>query len=250
MSENLRYLSHLQFKTLTALAEVLVTGEDEELTPEEVAHNVDIYLDDFAARGKWVVKIALLGLLLYPLLKLRPPFSKMAPQERLDFVKRHVLADAPKGRISRLWRWLVLANQRENIRQAMIRLAQQLAYLGYYGDKRTFASVGYVPFSKRPRFEAEMRKVTQNRPSLEVLTPEDLRSDTEQADVLVIGSGAAGAILGYRLAQELAKAGRQVLMLERGKHADPSEIRLKKGMDHYEDEKKMSLLKNPFSCLI
>ena len=41
MSEGLRYLSRLEFKTLTALAEVLVIGEDEQLTPEEIGHNVD-----------------------------------------------------------------------------------------------------------------------------------------------------------------------------------------------------------------
>ena len=34
--------------------------------------------------------------------------------------------------------------------QAMFRLSMQMAYLGYYGDRRTFASVGYVPFSERP----------------------------------------------------------------------------------------------------
>ncbi len=211
MSESLHYLSRLEFKTLTALAEVLVIGEDEQLTPEKISHNVDSYLATFRARGKWIVKIALLGLLLYPLLKLHAPFSAMAPQERLDFVKRHFMTDAAERRIIGPWRDLV---------QAMIRVAQQLVYLGYYSDRSTFASVGYVPFSKRPRFASEISKVEQNRPRVAALTPADLDGGTIEADAVVIGSGAAGAILGYRLAE----AGRQVLMLERGKHVDPSDF--------------------------
>jgi len=211
MPEGLHYLSHLEFKTLTALAEVLVIGEDERLTPEEVSHNVDRYLSTFKARRKWVVRIALLGLLLYPLLRLHAPFSMMAPQERLDFVKRRFMSDVTERRISGLWRTLV---------QAMIRVAQQLVYLGYYGDKRTFASVGYVPFSERPRFAAAVSKVQPYRPRVAALTPADLEGSTIEADVVVIGSGAAGAILGYRLAE----TGRQVLMLERGEHVDPSDF--------------------------
>jgi choline dehydrogenase-like flavoprotein len=211
MSEGPQYLSHFEFKTLTALAEVLVIGEDERLTPEEVGHNVDRYLATFKARRKWVVRLALLGLLFYPLLKLRAPFSVMAPQERLDFVKRHFMTDVAERRISSLWRTLV---------QAMIRVAQQLVYLGYYGDKRTFASVGYAPFSERPRFAAEISKVEPYHPRVEVLSPADLERSTIEADVVVIGSGAAGAILGYRLAE----AGRRVLMLERGEHVDPSDF--------------------------
>ncbi len=99
MSEGPQYLSHFEFKTLTALAEVLVIGEDEQITSEEIGYNVDRYLATFRARGKWVVKIALLGLFIYPLLKLRAPFSAMAPQERLDFVKRHFMTDVGERRI-------------------------------------------------------------------------------------------------------------------------------------------------------
>lgn len=47
----LRYLSQAQHRTLTALAEVLVAGDDEVLTPEEVAGNVDEYLRSFVAKG-------------------------------------------------------------------------------------------------------------------------------------------------------------------------------------------------------
>ncbi|HEY3231508.1 MAG TPA: GMC family oxidoreductase N-terminal domain-containing protein, partial [Roseiflexaceae bacterium] len=100
----------------------------------------------------------------------------------------------------------------------MIRVAQQLAYLGYYSDKRTFASVGYAPFSERERFAEAITHVERERPRVAALAPRDLDGETINADVVVVGSGAGGAILGYKLAE----AGREVLMLERGQHVDPS----------------------------
>jgi choline dehydrogenase-like flavoprotein len=207
----LRYLSLAEFKTLTALAEVLVIGEEERLTPEEIGHNVDRYLATFRAHRKWVVKVALLALYFYPLLKARATFTGMAPEERLDFVKQRFVTDVAERRIIGFWRTLV---------QAMIRVAQQMVYLGYYGDKRTFASVGYAPFSERPRFAAAVGAVERDRPAVAVLTPAELEGGTVEADIVVVGSGAAGAVLAYRLAE----AGRQVLILERGEHVDPSDF--------------------------
>jgi choline dehydrogenase-like flavoprotein len=207
----LRYLSVYEFQTIAALAEVLIKGEDRRITPEEIGRNVDSYLATFSARRKWVINLALLGLHFYPLLSLRVPYPAMAPDERLRFVKARFEVDVATRRILGLWRTLV---------QAMIRVAQQLTYLGYYSDKRTFASVGYVPFSERPRFAETTNSIPRDRPRVAALAPRDVDHDTIEADAVVIGSGAAGAILGYKLAE----AGRRVLMLERGKHVDPSEF--------------------------
>ena len=49
---NLRYLGNAEFLTLMALAEVLVLVDNDALTPQEVATNVDRYLASFEARGK------------------------------------------------------------------------------------------------------------------------------------------------------------------------------------------------------
>ena len=49
--------------------------------------------------------------------------------------------------------------------------------------------------------------------------PNEIR-DPMRADVVIVGSGAAGAIL----AHDLAKMGKQVLILERGKHVDRSKF--------------------------
>ncbi|HEX5691364.1 MAG TPA: GMC family oxidoreductase N-terminal domain-containing protein, partial [Roseiflexaceae bacterium] len=207
----LRYLSVYEFQTIVALSEVLIDSDERKIAPEQIGRNVDDYLATFTARRKWVINLALLGLHFYPMLSLRVPFPAMAPDERLRFVKARFERDVVDRRILDLWRMLT---------QAMIRVAQQLAYLGYYGDERTFESVGYVPFTKRARFEEAMIHVEKNRPRVTAQTPHQIDGDTINADVVIVGSGAGGAVLGYRLAE----AGRQVLMLERGRHVDPSEF--------------------------
>src|SRR5439155_13473466 len=87
-----------------------------------------------------VAKLALTGLEWYPILSLRPPLSRMAAPRRLAFIKRKFERDVVLRRIIRPIRIVV---------QAMIRFAKQLAYVGYYGDRRTFGAVGYVPYSER-----------------------------------------------------------------------------------------------------
>jgi choline dehydrogenase-like flavoprotein len=208
---DLRYLSVYEFQTVAALSEVLIHGDERKITPEQIGRNVDAYLSTFKARRKWVINLALLGLHFYPMLTLRVPFPAMAPDSRLRFVRARFERDVADRRILDLWRTMV---------QAMIRVAQQLAYLGYYGDEHTFESVGYVKFTKRPRFPEAMTHVERDRPRVSALAPRQIDGDTLNADVVIVGSGAAGAVLGYRLAE----AGRQVLMLERGRHVDPSEF--------------------------
>ena len=69
----LRYLAPHQHRTLVALAEVLVMGDDERITAEEVAANVDEYLWSFPADEKRNAKLALTALCIYPMLRLRAP---------------------------------------------------------------------------------------------------------------------------------------------------------------------------------
>jgi choline dehydrogenase-like flavoprotein len=49
-------------------------------------------------------------------------------------------------------------------------------------------------------------------------SPDEIDGDTIEADVVIVGSGAAGSVLAHRLAER----GRDVVMLERGSHVDPS----------------------------
>jgi GMC oxidoreductase len=207
---DLQYLSVGQFRTLEALAESLLPVEASDLEPEGVAVNVDHYLRRFDARRKWVVKVALLGISLYPLLYFRLPLTLIAADERRPFLQRRFGDDVARRRVFG-FRWLV---------QGMIRIAQQMIYLGYYGDPATHEEVGYVPFSRRPRFAELEPELHRQRTRLRVLGPGDVDEGTLTTDVAIVGSGAAGALIAYRLAE----AGRNVLVLERGRHVDPSDF--------------------------
>jgi choline dehydrogenase-like flavoprotein len=207
---SLRYLWPHQHSTAMAMAEVLVIGPDEALTPEQVAAGIDDYLYSFTAHAKWKSKLALSALTVYPLLRLRAPFALMSPERRLDFIERCFIADVVERRLPGPLRRLV---------QSMLFAAQQLAIIGYYADPRSFDSTHYVPFSGRKRYEKSMKKVGQLA-TLDVIEPNEVDADTIGADVVIVGSGAAGSVLAYRLAER----GREVVVLEGGKHVDPRDF--------------------------
>ena len=184
--------------------------DPERVPPKEVAARVDSYMGGFRAQRKWVVKVALVGLWLYPLRFLKPPLPRLKPEARRDFVEKRFVRDIAYGRV-RLGRRLI---------QAMFRLSSQMAYLGYYSDERTFDSVGYQPFRKRPRYPKELDDVPAGLPRVQTVSPGEIDGDTISADAVVVGSGAAGAIIAYRLAER----GRSVLVLERGLHLHPSQF--------------------------
>ena len=207
----LRYLSPHQHRTAMAMAEVLVIGEDELMTPEEVAEGIDGYLASFTAREKWKGRLALSALTVYPLLRLRPPYPLMSPPRRLEFIERCFHRDVVERRLPGFLRKPL---------QSMLFAAQQLAIIGYYSDPRTFEGSGYVPFSKRERYREAIASVEQDRPAVDVRTPAQVDSERITADVAVVGSGAAGAVLAHRLAQR----GREVVVLEGGRHLDPHEF--------------------------
>ena len=206
----LRYLAPHQHSTLMALAEVLVIGDDELLTPEEVAKNVDDYLEAFPAKGKSKAKLALTGLTVYPLIRLRPPFALMSPDMRLRFIERCFIADVAERRLPNFLRRPL---------QAMLYGAQQLTFIGYYADPLTADQSGYVPFSRRGRVPPREETAARLK-HLDVTEPREIDGDRVEADVVIVGSGAAGAVLAHRLAREK----RRVLVLERGRHVDPSEF--------------------------
>jgi choline dehydrogenase-like flavoprotein len=208
---SLKYLWPHQHRTAMAMAEVLVIGPDEKLTPEQVAAGIDDYLNSFTAHEKWKSKLALSALTVYPLLRLRPPFALMTPERRLSFIERCFISDVIERRLPGGIRRTV---------QSMLVAAQQLAIIGYYADPRTASSTGYVPFSKRKRYAKAIKKLPVDRPVLEVSEPNEVDAERITADVAIIGSGAAGSVLAYRLAER----GREVVLLEGGKHVDPRDF--------------------------
>jgi choline dehydrogenase-like flavoprotein len=207
----LSYLAPHQHRTAMAMAEVLVIGKDEALTPEQVAAGIDDYLYSFSAHDKWKGKLALSMLTIYPLFRFRPPFAMMSPERRLEFIERSFVSDVVERR---------LPNRLRKLLQSMLFGAQQLAIIGYYGDPRAAESTGYVPFSKRARYSKAIKNLPKERPVLDVNEPNEVDAQLINADVAIVGSGAAGAVLAYRLAGQ----GREVVLLEGGKHVDPRDF--------------------------
>jgi choline dehydrogenase-like flavoprotein len=209
----LRYLAPLEFRALEALADVVLDGRDGQVfTAEEIAHNVDRYLGSFEAKRKWLTKLALTGLELYPLLSWQAPLSYLGHAERYLFVRRAMYQDVDRRLLPAWFRTLV---------QGMTRLGSQLVYLGYYNDPRTFPSVGYQVFLARPDTAQRLQdSPSPPRQPLHTMSPADVVQEELAADVIIVGTGAGGAIL----AHELVQAGCDVLMLERGRHVDPSQF--------------------------
>ena len=209
----LNFLGPAEFSTLRALAEVLIKGDKEAVPHEEIAQNVDRYLTGLDARGKSRIKLAYIGLTLYPLRWGRLPFAVMSADAREAFIQKRFIKALSHERpwILRIWPLSKISESARNLVRAMIRAAQQFTFLGYYGDSRSHPAVGYRPFTGRNR-------PAPPRPRKEVTTsnPEHVRN----ADVLVIGSGAAGAIVAHRLAEK----GRDVVVLERGPHIPSRKI--------------------------
>lgn len=213
----LKYFSVTEFRTLKALAEVVIIGENLQkekllIKPVEVAFNVDSYMFNFKAESKWITKVVLNAIQFYPMLSFNPPFNYMRKEDRLEFLKKRFYQEVTFRLVPEFWRIFV---------QAMIRMAKQLCYMGYYNDERTFKSIGYIPFSQRSD-NAERKKIfpVEKRKTLYSMNEQDINSDKISGDVVIIGTGAAASIL----ANGLIKKGRQVLMVERGEHKDPSDF--------------------------
>jgi choline dehydrogenase-like flavoprotein len=201
----LTYLWPLPYRALLAAAEVLVTDPEQRVPPAEIARRVETFLASFRAHRRWLYRIALSGIQLLPLLTLRAPFSQLDRDTRRAYLEKRFERGIGQSRISFL----------KHLKQITVRIALQLVYAGYYGDARSNSLTGYVKFSDRG-----VELPAASKPALEVKRPDDVGADELEADVCIVGSGAAGSVL----ALELAARGLQVLVLERGRYVKPRDF--------------------------
>jgi choline dehydrogenase-like flavoprotein len=200
------FFSPMQLRALVAVADVLVAGREERVPPEEIARNVDRHLAELRAQRRWLYKVVLAAMQLRPLLELLPPLSEIEAAGRRRFLERRFKAPP---------RWPPLI---KHLTQVMIRICQQLSFVGYYGDPRSFESIGYQPFSERARV-AELDVPEPGPHPLSVDRPENIGVKEIDTDICIIGSGAGGAILAYELAKQ--HPDREILVLERGRYVEP-----------------------------
>ena len=208
---DLQYLPPSAFRALMAMAQVLVLREEPLIAPAEVAVRVDRYLADFRAQRKWLIRLALVGLAYWPLATLHPPFHMMSVDLRERWIRRRFIDDVADRVIPG---WLRTA------RRTTILAAQQFSYMGYYADEDAAKRAGYIPFSRRATYDDAMKRVDPERLGVRCMSPADIPGEELTADVVIVGTGAAGATLAY----ELAGRDREVLMLERGSHVPPSDF--------------------------
>jgi choline dehydrogenase-like flavoprotein len=196
----------IEFRTLIALADIMLAGPEEQITPEETAANVDRALARMRTERKGTFRVALVAIHYWPLLSLQPPLPELSPSARTDFVQRRFYREPGKRNP---FRWL------KPVLQGFMRVGHQLTNLGYYNDPRVHDSIGYTRFSSRSRFTDLLRPGRTPHP-LKVMRPADVKSGTLSTDICIIGSGAGGGILAYSLAKN-----HDVLVLERGPYVEP-----------------------------
>lgn len=208
----LLFFSPFQFRTLVALAEVVIDGDDVMLKPIDIAHNVDRYMSSFRGKTKWITKLALTGIEIYPVFFLKPLTSYMRADDRKAFLMRHFYQNVALRLAPPFIRIMV---------QAAIRLGKQLCFMGYYNDEKVFGSVGYKRFSDREDTPKRIEKFPlRPRKELSVLKEIDINSDEINADVVIVGTGPGASVLAKGLIEE----GRSVLMIERGDFTDPAQF--------------------------
>jgi len=126
-------LAESEYRTLVAVAGVLLPGAEREVPPEDVADNVEAFLVRGRSRRAWRIR-ALLHLIEWlPVVVYGRPLTQLTPEQRRELVEQHYIDGRGLWGICAKVRYLVL--------------------LGAYGDARMHVATDYVPVSKRRRFQ-------------------------------------------------------------------------------------------------
>jgi len=192
-----QFFSRREMRTLEKFADVAIDGHKEPISPRDIAFNIDEQIARTNSNRTRSLKLVLfLVEYILPLLSFRPPFSWMSKTMRRHFIDRK-LAN-PRGLLSGLM---------QNLARVKI-----LFLTGYYGDPRVFNSVHFTWPDRRDKYKGKLEELgpADGVEPVELFEP---TSATLDAEVCVIGSGAAGAVVAYHAA---TKYGRDVVLIEEG----------------------------------
>ncbi|HEX4445129.1 MAG TPA: hypothetical protein VH044_00275 [Polyangiaceae bacterium] len=138
-----RVFAESEWRTFVRMAEVLVP-DVAEVTPEEVADNVEKFLVIGRSKRAWRVRFLAHLVEWSPVALGQKPLSQMSLDERRRFVEDHYIEG---GHI-----WAICAKIR------------YLVLMGTYGDGRMHARTSYVPASRRGRLQVVPYKETNGVP--------------------------------------------------------------------------------------
>ena len=205
----IQFLRPVEFRTLIALSDVIIeeNTKKEIVPPKDIAANIDKYIFNMQANKKWIYRVALFVLQIHPVIYGKAPLTELDFENKKKYLEDNFFKKDYKRKKS---------NFISNYIRALIRIGQQICFVGYYNDPRTWESIGFKTFTSRERF-SRIKIPEKNPHPLEVMLPKDIEGNELKTDVCIIGSGAAGSILAY----EMAKQGREVLLLEKGKYVEP-----------------------------
>ncbi len=221
------FFNQREMRTLEKFAEIFIEGEDEALTPEQVAWNVDKHVERIESNRTASVRLVLcLMECVLPLLAGYAPFSRMSAKSRRQFIESTFLDSEPAGLRAA---WLRLfGSLREKILRDLSKI-RLLFLAGYYGDKRVYSSIGFTEVPDRDKYDREdLANLGVSR--IELFAP---KTNVIRTEICVIGSGAGGAVVAYNA----AAAGKDVILLEEGVHTRSAD------MTHNESEMTARLFK-------
>jgi len=188
-------LSSRQRETLIALAETaLPAGRFIPAAGAETVHKVELFLDLLPSPLQRGMGGLLYGLDATAWLSQRKPFARVKPEKRLAILER--------------WRTGDVA------RRLMLRALVSPLKMAHFDDPKLYKQLGCVYDSTLPKAEA---KPAYMRERVHGKLDGDL---AVAADVVVIGTGAGGAVVG----RELAEAGVAVVFVEEGGYYDRTQF--------------------------
>jgi len=188
-------LSETQHRTLVALAETaLPAGRFLPGANEATAHKVERFAASLPSPAQYALDGLLRSLDVQAWITARKPFARVAPDKRLAILQGWRSGDA--------------------IRRLMLRAVVTPLKIAHFDDPALYKQLGCVYDAEKAKAEV---KPSYMRDRVHADNGGDL---AVECDVVVIGTGAGGAVVG----RELAEAGLAVVFVEEGQYFDRTDF--------------------------